>query len=45
MFHSTTEYPGNSNSAMGLYLNLNFMKADIEGRPKELALSIRLVKD
>ena len=45
MFHSTTEYPGNSNSATGLILNENFEKASIGGRPEELALSIRLVKD
>lgn len=45
MFHSSSEYPGDSTSAMGLVLNQNFQEASIEGRPKKLALSIRCVKD
>ena len=45
MFHSSTEYSGDTTSAMGLILNQNFQEAGIEGRPKALALSIRCVKD
>jgi len=45
MFHSSTEYSGDTTSAIGLILNKNFQEASIEGRPKELALSIRCVKD
>ncbi len=45
MFHSTTEYPGNTSSAMGLILNQNFKEAGIEGRPKDLALPVRCVKN
>ena len=43
MFHSSTEY--NSDYCIGLILNQNFKEAGIEGRPKELALPIRLIKD
>jgi len=45
MFHSSTEYSGNSESAMGLLLNQNFHEANIEGRPKLLALPVRCIKD
>jgi len=45
MFHSTTEYSGDNTSAIGLILNQNFQSADIEGRPKELFLSVRCVKN
>lgn len=45
MFHSTTEYPTNNTSAIGLILNQNYQSADIEGRPKDLYLSIRCVQD
>lgn len=45
MFHSTTESTSGSSFGMGLILNPNYPEASIEGRPKELALPIRLVKD
>ena len=45
MFHSSTEYSGNNSAAMGLLLNQNFLEASIEGRPKELALPIRCIKN
>lgn len=45
MFHSTTEYTGNTTSAMGLILNPNYKSSLIEGRPKELWLPVRCVKN
>ena len=45
MFHSTTEYSGNTTSATGLILNPNYKEDLIEGRPKMLWLPIRCIKD
>ncbi len=45
MFHSTTEYPNNNTSVLSLVINENFKEATIEGRPKELAVSIRCIKN
>lgn len=45
MFHSTTEHPSNNTIAMGLILNQNFSEASIEGRPKDLTLPVRCIKD
>lgn len=45
MFHSTTANPSNDAYVMGLILNPNYPTASIEGRPKELALPIRCIKD
>jgi len=45
MFHSSTESQSNNVFGMGLILNQNFEQANIEGRPKELALPVRLIKD
>lgn len=45
MIHSSTESSSNSEYDVGLVLNQNFEQANIEGRPKKLALPVRLIKD
>ncbi len=45
MFHSSSKYPNNDKSIIGLLLNKNFKKAWIEWRPIELALPVRLIKN
>jgi len=44
-YFSSTEYSGDSESTMGLALNQNFKDASVEGWPKKIASSIRLIKD
>ena len=45
MFHSTTEYPNKNTSVLSLVINENFKEAAIEGSPKDLAVSIRCIKN